>query len=78
MSTNCIRCIKNKRTSLIDLLCDSCRAEWERTVLLQACNEALQHITGTGLEHTVINHPDTKPLTLGEYLRKVIEATEAK
>lgn len=25
MSTNCIRCVKNKRTD-IDLLCDECRA----------------------------------------------------
>lgn len=27
MSTNCIRCVKNERTSLTDLLCDECRAE---------------------------------------------------
>ena len=25
MSTNCIQCIKNKRTSLLDCLCDTCR-----------------------------------------------------
>ena len=78
MSTNCIRCIKNKRTSLIDLLCDSCRVAWQRSILLTACKRTLQLIIGTEVEHIVISESISTPISLGEFLKNIISAAEYK
>jgi hypothetical protein len=79
MSTNCIRCIKNKRTSLIDLLCDECRPIWQRSILLTTCKRTLQIITGTDVEHVVINNESSQtPISLGVFLRNIIDAVEYK
>ena len=43
MSTNCVRCIKNKRTGS-DLLCDECRKELSTFELCQLCKNRYSEV----------------------------------
>jgi len=52
MSTNCINCVVNKRTSAIDGLCDDCR--WQKAEIYKCphCGEVFAQLLPGGLVPT--------------------------